>query len=99
MEITLYLMLSTITLFFTYLSFSRTVYITNVNKFIAGLCWLTLSINSFVIHYYLVLSNDYIRLADNSKYWQMELAFLFAAIGLMIWYQILADNLFSKEEI
>ena len=88
MELTLYLVLAGVTLFFTYLSFSKTADQTIINQFIAGLLWFALSFNSLVIHYFIPngSTSSYTAITKNSEYYQILLAVLYGAIGFLMWY-------------
>lgn len=100
MELTLYLLLVWVSVFWTYLVYSKNIDQTHINKFIAGLLWMFTGFNSLVIHYYIPNGSvsSYTSITDNSNYWQIELMLVFCILGLSMWYQIIVDQFFNKEE-
>jgi hypothetical protein len=98
MEITLYILLTLVSCFYTYLSFSKTVDQTDWNKTMAGLCWFCAGVNSLVIRYYIPNSSGLTKMTDNGNYWNIMLGVLFTCIGISIWLQMVLDRMTEKQE-
>ena len=100
MELAVYQLLTAVTIFFTYLSYSRLVDQTDLNKVLSGLLWIVLALNTFVIHYYLPNGSvsSYTPITKNSEYWQTLLALVYGVIGFSIWIQLAIDRGSERRE-
>jgi hypothetical protein len=84
MEITLYIMLMAVTLFFTYINYSSNHEHTPFLHYMTGVLWIALALNVLVVLWFIPTQNDYIPLTKNSEWYQLELAVLYGIIGIGI---------------
>lgn len=100
MELTLYVLLTWVSVFFTYLAYSKNIDQTDMNKLLAGILWLVTAANSLVIRYYIPNGSEssYTAITDNSNYWQIFLAVVYMFLGLSIFYQMIVDKHLTKIE-
>ena len=86
MEITLFYLLTAVTIFYTYLAFSKQIDQTVINTGLAGALWIITGANSLVLLWFIPLSNDYASITKISEWWQIQLAFIFALNKSSIFY-------------
>lgn len=98
MEVGIFILVVVVAMFFTYLSFSKTVDQTEINQALAGALWAIASGNVLVIRYF--LANDtpsgFTELVKNSTYWQIILCVAFGMVSFGIFYQLAMDRRFDK---
>jgi hypothetical protein len=99
MEFGFYSLVLLVTLFFTYISFSKNSDQTDINKVMAGLLWFLLAGNTFVLTWYIGNSPTLVVYTKNSTYWQTVTAFVYGMIGVSIWVQLVLDRLLRKTEV
>ena len=100
MELSIYALFCMVAIFFTYLAYSKNVDQTDFNKFLAGVIWMALALNTFVISYYIPNGSvsSYTPITKNSEYWQIITALIYGFIGFSIWIQLALDRLSNKEK-
>jgi len=93
MELTLYILLYATALFFTYLTYSKNTDKTVFNKFLCGLIWFALALNTFQITYFIPngSTSSYTVITKNSEFYQILTALLYGMIGFSTWIQTWMD--------
>lgn len=96
MEITLFCLVVVAAMFFTYLSFARTVDQTEINQGLAAALWAVAAGNSFVLKWFIPSDTSYTELTKNSEYYQVILGVVFAMVSLGLLVQLGLDRSMSK---
>ena len=85
MEITLFILLTVVAMFFTYINYSSNHEHTAFLHYMSGVLWIALALNVLVINYYITTGGiDYVDKTANSTWYQLELAVLYGIIGFGI---------------
>lgn len=99
MEVGIFILVTVAAMFFTYLSFGKTVDQTVINQALAGALWAIASGNSLVLNYYIPngSTSSYTAITKNGEYWQIILCVAFGLISAGIFIQLALDRVVDQK--